>query len=311
MLNRRFIRIKVLQALYAYYSRQDEIGKSEKELLDSFNRIYDLYLLMMYSMVEIREFALQNIEDGKKKRLPSADDLNPNLRFVENSFLKGLFDYDTLRYEVEKRKLGWGDQREVLRSIWREFKLTEDYLKYMEKSEGEELEDLIVVTKLYAEHVAVNESLHDYLEERSMHWSTDLAHINSTIVKNIESSFEKKKIELEPLFRDVEDRDFGVDLLRKTANHDGHFEKMIIERTHNWDKDRIAMMDMIIMKMALAELLYMETVPVKVTLNEYIELSKQFSTKKSKEFVNGVLDKMVVEMRASGEIRKVGRGLID
>jgi N utilization substance protein B len=311
MLNRRFLRVKVLQALFAYFSDQDEaIGKYERDMLQSFERLRDLYALLLYFFVELHEIAVNKIEEGKKKQLPSPEDLNPNTRFIDNKALKALSESKSLLYYMEERKLGWGDDRDLIRDVMKKVSESDFFLEYMKDEETGWNTDIDLLLRIFEEFIQDNERILDLFEEESIYWVDDMMIASLAMGRSLRGLSKEKGLRMEGLFKDPSDKDFAIDLFRKTALNADRFEEMIVQRTSNWEKDRIALMDMILMKMALSEFLYAETVPVKVTLNEYIELSKEYSTEKSKMFINGVLDKLINDLKKDGSIRKMGRGLI-
>lgn len=314
MLNRRFIRIRVLQALYAFYNKEgEELSRAETELIRSMDRIYDLYALMLDLLMSFQRMAEDRIDEGKRKKLPTHEDLHPNMKFVENPALIDLMESDSLRQYSQSHAVNWGDQREFVKKLFRSILSSELFTEYMEREEETYKGHRDFLVELYIEHIANNETLHDILEEKSIYWVEDLALVNSAVVRTLQGLKEKSGASkaIEPLYRDVEDKDFASALMRKVVTQGDRFEEMIAEKAKNWEMERIAQMDMLLMKLALAEFLYFETIPVKVSMNEYIELSKEFSTTKSKVFINGILDKLVAELKESGEIRKLGRGLIE
>ncbi|MCE2496004.1 MAG: transcription antitermination factor NusB [Flavobacteriales bacterium] len=314
MLNRRFIRIRVLQALYAFYNKEgEELSRAENELIRSMDRIYDLYALMLELLISFQRLAENRIEEGKRKRLPTHEDLHPNLKFVENPAIMDLIDSDRLRQYSQSHAVNWGDQKEFVKMLFRIVRESELYAQYLEREEETYKGHRDFLVEMYAEFVANNETLHEILEEKSIYWVEDLALVNSAVVRTLQVLKEKSGASkaIEPLYRDVEDKDFAIDLMRKVVTQGDKFEDMIADKAKNWEMERIAQMDMLLMKLALAEFLHFKTIPVKVSMNEYIELSKEFSTNKSKVFINGILDKLVAELKESGELRKLGRGLIE
>ncbi|QTN39928.1 transcription antitermination factor NusB [Cryomorphaceae bacterium] len=314
MVNRRFIRIRVLQALYAFYNKEgEELSRAENELMRSMDRIYDLYALMLELLISFHRLAEERIEDGKRKKLPTHEDLHPNLKFVENPALLDLIGSDSLRQYSQSHAVNWSDQREFVRGLFKTIRETELYSAYMEREEETYKGHRDFLVDVYTACVAGNETLHEILEEKSIYWVEDLALVNSAVVRTLQALKPQAGATkaIEPLYRDVDDKDFATELLRKAVTQSERFEEMIAEKAKNWEMERIAQMDILLMKLALAEFLYFETIPVKVSMNEYIELSKDFSTNKSKVFINGILDKLVAELKDSGELRKLGRGLIE
>jgi len=314
MLNRRFIRIRVLQALYAFYNKEgEELARTENELLRSMDRIYDLYVLLIELLLQLKRIAEDRVEEGKRKKLPTFSDLNPNLRFIENPVLVDLEESNKIRQYSESHALSWGDQKEYVRGLFKKIRESELFENYMEAEELTYKDHRSFIVELFAEMIAADEDLHEILEEKSIYWVEDLALVNSAVVRTLQSMKQSSGSTkaIEPLYRDLDDREYAIKLLRKVLTQNDVFEKMISEKAQNWEMERIAQMDMLLMKMALAEFLYFETIPVKVSMNEYIELSKDFSTPKSKIFINGVLDKLVDELKKSDRINKMGRGLVE
>ena len=315
MLNRRHLRIKVLQSLYAFFqSNRDDFKKTEKELLLSVDRIYDLYIYLLLTFSEIKSIAEHKIEENKKKIRPTAEDLEPNLKFVENSIIELLEKNADIRALSEERKVNWvGDEKhEIFRKMYAQIIESEIYYSHMNNGEVGFEEDKAFAIALFKAEIANSQYLYDFLEEKSIHWMDDIDLICSMIVKTIKACEEGGKIEVLPLHKDPEDDiEFITQLLRKTITLDKENELIIDELTSNWELDRIAKMDVILMKMAITELQTFSSIPTKVTLNEYIEISKFYSTPKSNTFINGVLDKGIARLQKEGKIKKTGRGLIN
>lgn len=313
MLNRRHLRIKVLQALYAFYQSKDaDYVKLEKELFSSVDRIYDLYLYLMLTFSELKTQAERRVEENKKKILPTEEDLNPNLKFVNNEIISLLERNTELRKISEQRKVNWmGDEnQEMFRKMYLQIRESEIYFEFMNNgNEGFE-EDLAFAVALFKTEIANFPLLYNYFEERDIHWLDDIDLACTMVLKTIKSFEVGKSNEIMPLYKDeVDEKEFVKMLFRKTVMMDEESEKLIDELTSNWELDRIAKMDIILMKMAIAEFQIFNNIPTKVTLNEYIEISKFYSTPKSNGFINGVLDKAIARLEKEGRIKKVGRGL--
>lgn len=314
MLNRRHIRIKILHALYAFeHSEDSTVARAEKELFHSIKKMYEMYLFLMLLMTELRSIAEQRIEEGKKKRLPSEEDLNPNMRFVENRFLKQLDHNKELASISKKEGVNWGSEPELLRRLFKMVVETPEYQDYMQADESSYEKDREVILRLFKRHLINQESLQDFFEEKSIFWADDLDLVASMVLKTFKS-FSEDSDEfhpLLPLWKDPEDElEFVKVLFRKTISQGKDHLKMIKDNADNWEVERIALMDILLMKMALTEAREFKQIPVKVTLNEYIEISKYYSTPKSNNFINGVLDKLFAKLKDDGTIKKVGRGLI-
>jgi len=307
MLNRRHLRVKVLQSLYAFFqSGNTSLNAGEKELLFGIEKIYDLYLYQLSLLINIKEQASRILEENKLKRIPTADDLSPNARFVNNVCLKVISESFSLEKQLNQRKISWNQDLEIARKIFLQFRETETYQDYMQRSDNSFDHDKELVLKLLKNHVCEFELLHHFYEERSIYWLDDWELINKMIIKNLKAlePDNEESFKLTALYKDPEDKQFAIDLFHKTILNDSEFAPMIASKTQNWDIERIALMDIIIMKMALTEIVKFPGIPVKVSLNEYIELSKMYSTPKSKIFVNGVLDKLVEELISSNTISK-------
>ena len=316
MLNRRHLRIKVLQALYAFLrSGNDDIPNGEKELFHSLNKIQDLYIWVLLIFGEIHMLAVDRIEDNKKKRLPTREDLDPNTKFVNNVILNLLADNEELLRQADARKLSWAGQRDdLVKKIFRSIVQSPEYDDYMMNPELSFEDDLDFMTHVFKRYIANSELLYSHLEEHSIYWMDDIDLVFTMILKTMKS-FRPNSMpthRLLPLYKDPEDETkFIKELYRQSIMDSDENEKRIQERAQNWEIERIAVMDMIIMKMAITEVMRFPTIPVKVTLNEYIEISKFYSTPKSSVFINGILDRLFEDLKASGDIRKVGRGLVE
>lgn len=307
MLNRRHLRVKVLQSLYAFFqSGNTSLKAGEKELLFGIEKIHDLYLYQLSLIIEVGRQAKRILEDNKNKKIPTPEDLNPNERFVNNQCLKVISQCSMLEEKLGKRKISWGEAPEIPRKIFLKFRKAKSYLAYMEKPEVNFADDCDIILKLLKNHICEFELLHHFYEEKSIYWLDDWELINKMIIKGIKGLAGECQQEFAPmeLYKDQEDKKFAIQLFSKTILNDSEFSPMIAAKTKNWDIERIALMDIIIMKMALTEIVKFPEIPVKVSLNEYIELSKMYSTPKSKVFVNGVLDKLVDELMQNQTIRK-------
>lgn len=313
MLSRRHLRIKVMQALYEFFQQENaDMARSEKKLQSSIHDIYELFLFELKALALVRQFAEEQVEVKRNKKLPSKDDLDPNLRFVNNRFLTWLNNSDVLDVEWENNNVKWGDQKDFIRSVWRDFQETEEFQEYMTVREGDLKEDVKLAKQLYGLNFAYDERFHQFYEERDLHWSDDLDAAQMLVVKTMRRFDEKtnSSTPLVPLLKNQEDMEFATRLFRKAVVHSKKLEDRITEKAKNWETDRIAVMDIILMKMGITEMIEFHDIPVKVTLNEYIELSKEYSTPKSGNFINGILDKVRMELEKNGEIRKIGRGLL-
>ncbi len=314
MLNRRHLRIKVLQVLYAYFqSKEDSYKNADTQLTTSVERIYDLYIYLLLSFAELKAIAEFRIEENKKKMRPTEEDLNPNLKFVENAVIKALEESPELRRISEERKVNWmGDEhREMFRKIFMQMRDDETYFEFMNNGESGFEEDKAFAIAIFKSEIANSPLVYNFFEEKSIHWLDDIDLACTAVIKTIKNMEEGEFLPVFPLYKDQDDeKEFIQTLLRKTVAMDKENEALIDELTKNWELDRIAKMDVLLMKMAITELQTFSSIPTKVTLNEYIEISKFYSTPKSNAFINGVLDKAIARLEKEGKIKKIGRGLM-
>lgn len=315
LLNRRHLRIKVLQELYAYYqSEGQDYVLRERELDKSIGKIWDMYILWLSLIVEVTDFAEMRIEENKKKRLPTQSDLKPNLKFVSNKLLKFLGANRQLNKETERLKMSWKDQEEMVKKLYNRIQENELYIEYMASPEQNFEDDRNFVISIFKKEFVNFEPVHHLLEESSIFWLDDIDLVCSMVIKTIKQlkAGDDELTRLPNLFKDNDDEEqYYKTLFRKTILDDKRVSELISSKTDNWELDRIAKMDVILMKMAIIEALEFPTIPLKVSLNEYIEISKFYSTPKSNAFINGILDKAFDELKNQGEIKKVGRGLIE
>lgn len=317
MLNRRHLRIKVLQVLYAFFQTEDEdILKSEKQLLNSVERMYELYLWFLLTFEEVQKFADQRISDRMKKVRPSEDDLSPNRKFVDNPIFNHFKNSLDLRRKSEERKVNWigAVENDLMKKLFLHIVDTELYSTYMENEKTSFEEDRQFAIDLFKKEIANFELVHDYFENKSIFWLDDIDLMCSMVIKTIKlvKEGDDENTPVLSLYKDKEDElGFITTLLRETGKRDEENTELIDELTKNWELDRIAKMDVILLKMALTELKVHASIPKKVTLNEYIEISKFYSTPKSQVFINGILDKAIPLLEERGELKKTGRGLIN
>jgi transcription antitermination protein NusB len=315
MLNRRYLRIKVMQALYGFFqSDTRDLAKSERELFSGIEKIYDLYVYQLALLLELQHVANIVQEEAKEKYLPTKAELDPNLKFIENKFIKQLSENIHLKREMNNRRISWNNEFELVKRIFNTIKASEAYEKYMSSPENNYKEDKSFILEVFKEFIADFELVNHLYEEKSLHWGDDIYLVNPQVVKTIEAFNENSQPdhELFPLYKDKEDdMDFVKDLFRQTVIRNEENEKLIGDKTKNWEVERIALMDVLLMKMAITEVLHFSNIPVKVSLNEFIEISKMYSTPKSKIFINGILDKLIADFKKSNMLNKMGRGLME
>ena len=314
MLNRRHLRIKILHVLFGFYQDEDRDAKRARQALDhSTKKMQELYLMLLDMIGSMQALAIDRIESGYKKKLPSAEDLNPNTKFVTNRPLRILANSSHLRKACNELGVGWGNRQELLRAMFKGLLEHEEYQDYMASEERGFQVDREHLIRMFRKHMVNFEMFQDMLEEESIFWVDDLDLAASMVIKTIKSIKEgDEEVELLPLWReDDDDKSFMESLFTQTLALGEASEAMIQEGAKNWELERIATTDRILMKMALAEAQSFESIPLKVTLNEYIELSKYYSTPKSHGFINGILDQLFAKLKESGDIKKTGRGLIE
>jgi len=307
MINRVLIRLKIIQIIYAYYQNDSKnLDAAEKELLFSLSKAYDLYNYLLLLMVGVTEYALKRIENGKIKKLATDEDLNPNMRFVENKFIQQLQSNKMLLEYAHRQKRTWNDHEEFLKSLYEKIQATDIYKEYMAKGSTTYLEDRDFWRKLYKALICANEDLDRLMEEMSLYWNDDKEIVDSFVLKTINRFDETEGAdqELLPEFKDEDDRSFAIRLFRRSILNCDEYRKLINENTRNWDLNRVAFMDVIIMQVALAEIMSFSNIPISVSLNEYVDIAKYYSTPKSGAFVNGTLDGIVKSLRLEGKITK-------
>lgn len=314
MLNRRHLRIKVLQTIYAFtQSNNTNLVAGEKELLHGVEKMYDLYIYYLTMFDNFTHFAELKIEEAKRKKFTKQEDLNPNLKFVNNRFIALLKNNKAIKDASLKTKINWsGDvEQDVLNKLFNSFIKNDIYLDYMNSEKDSFEEDKKFVVKLFKKEICNFELLLHYFEEKSIYWQDDIDLVCSMVIKTLKlfKSPEDTDIDILPLYKDDEES-FIKELFRKGLNNLEDNYEIISKYTKNWESDRIALMDRLLMNLAITEAKAFEYIPTKVTLNEYIEISKFYSTPKSNGFINGVLDKIFNDLTKEGSIKKIGRGLL-
>ncbi|MBO5217162.1 MAG: transcription antitermination protein NusB [Alistipes sp.] len=312
MISRRLLRIKAVKALYAHLkSESDSLMASEKTLVASIDKTYDLYVQMLSLIVEVAHYAEQRQEIAKQKKMPTFEDLNPNRKFVDNAVVRLIENGDAVNDYTESHKLSWSNYPELIKTLYLQLEQSEYYQRYMSSEERSFKEDLALVTEFYTRELEESEMLEEVLDEQSILWNDDLGFALTLVVRTLSNlRASHTDVKLLPKFKSEEDLEFVKELFAKAAvNYNANVE-LIEKFTRNWDVERIAFMDIVIMATAIAELTSFASIPVKVTLDEYIEIAKYYSTASSGTFINGVLDKVVSTLNQEGKIVKSGRGLI-
>jgi N utilization substance protein B len=313
MISRRLLRIKALMVLYAINRRDDDnLALAEKELIFSISKTYDLYLLILSLILEISDIASGKIDLALQKKMPSSADLNPNMKFVENTAIDQLRNNPELKKQLLESKLSWSNNYQVTRKLYSEMIKWDAFTDHMLSDERTYAADKKILIRLVSEFLTKSDDLISNLEEQSIYWNDDLDHVSAAVAKTLKKfkPGPASNNSLIPLYKNIEDQEFAKILVRKTILKRKECSELIDRNTTNWEVERIALMDILVMQLAITEIIEFPEIPVKVTLNEYIEIAKYYCTSKSSTFVNGILDKVVREMRDKDMFRKTGRGLV-
>jgi transcription antitermination protein NusB len=296
-----------MQALYAWYSSSDnDLQKSEKEIIANFNKVYELYLYLLSFFQELYHVAKQGDEDLQNRKIKSTD-TTIKKSLTDIPFLIAISDDQELKKQLANYKISWQNDMDAVKQIYKEIK-TNDAFKRYEKGDVEAKTILLIIL---TDYLANKDLIQSLLEEKFIHWADDMYIAASGVSKTIEA-FQESNIDLQGLWKDkIDDEKFARELFVKCILNNTFYEEMVSGKTKNWELERIALLDVILMKMALCEIHEFPTVPIKVSMNEYIDISKEYSTPKSKQFINGILDKIVIERKNSNLITKTGRGLIE
>lgn len=319
MLNRRYLRTKVMQSLYAFYqSEDDRMDVAERNLIKSIDKLYELYIYQLSVLFELVEYCKQRIEENKLKFVPSEDDLNPNTKFVENRLIKQLATNKRFILHYNELKINWSEEQDIFRSLYQKMKETAAYIDYMNSPVSSYAADKKIILQLFRRMIISDKNLEGYFEDKNIYWADDYLTVAMMVLKTLDSFTEDKTehYELPGLYKEEDrinandDKNFIKELFRKTIINNSKYTEIIEKHTNNWETERIPVIDKILIKMAIAEFIEFPSIPVKVTMNEYIEISKGFSYDNSKVFINGILDKIIGDLKANKVINKLGRGLV-
>ncbi|GAA0871200.1 transcription antitermination factor NusB [Gangjinia marincola] len=313
MLTRRHIRVKVMQSMYAMEkSGNDNYKTEEKFLLKSMHEMYDLFLMQLSLFVELKEKEEDYLEKLSQKHLATAEDKDPNRKFANNALLSLLSNSKTLKKTIESRKLNfWSQNEEYISIVWNAVRISSHFEAYTSSKDTSLAEDRNFIISIFKEVIAPNEKLYEFIEDYKLTWIDDLPIVNTVILKflqNVKLSG-ANEIAIPTLFKNEDDKEFALTLFEQALFNSEEYENEIEGKTPNWDKERIAHLDAILIKLAICELLTFSSIPVKVTINEYLEIAKEYSTPKSSIFINGVIDKLSKEFSKKGKLNKIGRGL--
>ena len=312
MLSRRILRTKVVKAVYAYTQCEGITPvASEKNLVASINKAYDLYFHLLALVPEIAEYAAERIRIGENKKLPTYDDLHPNRKFVDNKVIARLVEDEGLQAEISARKLSWKDNRDLIVALYNALVRQPFYMKYMASDECSFREDAQLVSDIYMTMLEEFEPLESALEEQSVLWNDDLGFLLTMVSRTVLSMRESHEaIKLLPQFKSEDDLDYAKSLLRNAIASYERISLLLDNAMNNWDIERVALMDKIILITAIAEAENFPSIPVRVTMNEYIDIAKCYSTESSGGFINGLLDRIIARLTDEGKIVKSGKGLL-
>jgi len=302
-----------MQTIYAMHQHHsDNLEKEEKFLFGSIESMQDLYLLMLSALIEIQTKEEEYLDLVSKKHLATKEEKNPSSKFTQNKFLHLLKNSESLLDKIDARKINnWKQNDDVILFLTDAIKESQLYIDYMSKSQSTFDEDKYFIADLFTEVIAPNDKLYEYLEDYRLTWLDDVPLVNTMILKQIKQVKEaQEEFKVTKLYKDEDDKDYAKNLFRKTVLNEVELSKQYIDKTPNWDTDRIAEIDTIILKMAICEFLKFPSIPVKVTINEYLEIAKEYSTPKSSIFINGILDNLIKDLKNENKLVKTGRGLL-
>lgn len=315
MLNRRHLRIKVLQTLYAYTQSPDkQVSKFEKHLLKNVDQVYEMYIWLLALLAEVCAYADVDAEDRANKFLPTTEDLNFNTHLSENVFIRLLNQNESFLEGLKKYKVSWSYDPEIVPSIFKALKKTPEYQAYMAETDRSLSQEKDIIKFIFRKLVLKIPAVEQSFEERFLHWTMDKEVLKAMVAKtlknfNSEHPGENKLVEISPNWE--EDKAYILKLFTHSIQFSDEYQELISTRTKNWTSERIALMDTLLMRLAICELIHFPNIPVKVTINEYLEISKEFSTPKSNTFINGILDSILLDLKTAGRIHKYGRGLLE
>ena len=313
MLNRRHIRIKVLQAFYAFFqSNNEDVLKGEKELFHSIEKIYDLYIFILMLLPSLKRQASIQIEEAKRSAFLRQDIHILKTGFVDNQLIDLLEQSKVLQKISADRNINWeGDvENDLTKKIFKEIYSTDNYKNLLDNESPSFNDDKDALVQLYKKEICNQEKLHHFFDEKSIYWQDDLDHVSSMILKTLKSISKDQELEILPLWKEDE-YEFTQNLFRKAVLQKEENDAVLQNYSKNWEKERLATMDSLLMNLAITEALEFSSIPIKVTLNEYIEISKFYSTPKSNSFINGILDRIFEDYKKDGKLVKRGRGLIN
>lgn len=312
MLTRRLIRVKVFKELFGKVATgTDSLIQAEKELIMACSKSVDLYCFLLQIPSALKRVAELKIEAGLKKFHPTEEEANPNRKFVENGFIKILEEDAAFATACRNRKLSWDEYDNFIKKLFASVAASDYYKEYMANPARSLKDDAALVARIFEEELEDNELLDDILEETSTYWMDDLAFVVNVILKNIPAIVRKSAVEVPSVFLKEDDREYALKLLTRSLVNYDEYTELISSMVSNWDLERLVATDIALIVMGITEAVAFESIPLKVTINEFVDISKYYSTPNSRVFVNGLLDRILQQMVAEGKIVKSGRGLVE
>ena len=309
MITRVLIRIKVVQMVYSYLLTKEgrTIRDAKKELVKSLDKAYELYIAMLVLMIELTEYHDQRLDMAKHKYLPTKDDMNPNTRFADNSFIAKLKENEDLQTFLKDNPISWHEDIIFMKLLHEKVLNSTVYKEYMEAEENDYVSDCNFWKDIMRKVILVDDDLLEMLESKSVYWNDDLNVMGTFVIKTIKQySSHPETATIQPKYKDEEDSEFGERLfdcaVRECEENNNIIDKFI--QTEQWDVERIAFMDRVVLGVGLSEVKNFDSIPTKVSMNEYIEIAKFYSTPKSGQFINGIMNSAINYLKDSGRIYK-------
>lgn len=308
MINRVLIRIKIIQLLYSHQLNEGKsIADYKRELSESLEKTYELYHWLLQLIIDLRDFAEKRIEFGLNKRYPTDEDLNPNRRFMLNKVALAVANNVEHREFAKANGISWEEYSDLIKGLFEAICASEYYKKYMSARENSFADDKMIWRQIFKKVIFTYKPFEERLESMDIYWNDDIEIVASFVEKTIKKLEEgSTDIEVLPKYRDADDEEYAMLVLSKAIENGEEYKELVKSFSQNWEKDRIAVMDMSIMQAAIAEINFCPTIPVNVTLNEFIEISKYYSSEKSSLFINGILDRVVNKYKEDSSLLKVG-----
>ena len=313
MISRRYLRIKTMQALYAHSMKPyEDVLSAQNNLVKTVKNSYVLFLWLFSILPEVTFYRKNKLEDLRNKHNPTPEDLNPNTKFVDNQVIAQIEDNVFLQPMFKANHIDWSNDGDFIPRLFHIIEETDFYKAYMENPSRSYEEDKKLVLDIIEQILGEDDHIRWFFSEKDTNWLDDYDEALMMFYKNV-SKFKLKdgnENKIQPLYKDAkEDEQFLRNLFKKTIQHEDEYEELIEAKLQNWELERVIGMDILLMKMAICEFLEFPTIPIKVTMNEYIDLAKLYSSDKSQKFINGILDRLIVDFKAEGKIVKTGIGL--